>query len=51
MLIPGVHVETAYNPAWYTSEQLDFACAFAYRLGRGRLMLLEPPRRRPPEDG
>lgn len=41
--VPGVHIETLAKPQAYTTEQLDLACAVA--LGRGRLILCEPPRR------
>jgi hypothetical protein len=45
MPIPGVHVETLHNPQEYTAKQLDLACRLASLLQRGRLLLLEPPRR------
>jgi hypothetical protein len=45
MPIPGVHIETLKNPQEYTPAQLDLACKVAGLLGRGRLLLLEPPRR------
>jgi hypothetical protein len=43
--IPGVHLETLRDPVRYTTAQLDYACAIAYMLGRGRFVLLEEPRR------
>jgi hypothetical protein len=45
MPIPGVHVETLHSPQAYTAQQLDLACKVAGVLARGRLLLLEPPRR------
>ncbi|WP_156028227.1 hypothetical protein [Candidatus Solirubrobacter pratensis] len=45
MPIPGVHVETLHSPQAYTPQQLDLACRLAGVLARGRLLLLEPPRR------
>jgi hypothetical protein len=45
MPIPGVHVETLHSPQAYTRQQLDLACRVAGMLARGRLLLLEPPRR------
>jgi hypothetical protein len=45
MPIPGVHIETLHHPQAYTAAQLDLACRIAGLLGRGRLLLLEPPRR------
>jgi hypothetical protein len=43
--IPGVLVETLHNPARYTYAQIETACAIAQRLDRGKLVLIEPPRR------
>jgi hypothetical protein len=45
MQIPGVHIETIHNPSRYTYAQIERACAIAERLGRGKLLLLEPPKR------
>jgi hypothetical protein len=45
MLIPGVHIETLHSPLEYSPKQLDLACKIAGLLGRGRLLLLEPPRK------
>jgi hypothetical protein len=45
MPIPGVHVETLHSPQAYTPQQLDLACRLAGVLARGRLLLLESPRR------
>lgn len=45
MQMSGVHLETLKNPARYTDEQLDQACRIAYMLGRGKLVLCEPPGR------
>jgi hypothetical protein len=42
---PGVHIETLYSPVRYTDTQLDQACRIAAWLNRGRLVLLEAPRR------
>lgn len=43
--IPGVHIKTLHNPGRYTDAQLDLACAIARLLARGKLVLLESPRR------
>ena len=43
--MPGVHIETIHNPRRYTYAQIDRACAIAQRLGRGKLVLVEPPKR------
>jgi hypothetical protein len=45
MPTPGIHIETLQAPQAYTSQQLDLACKLAGLLGRGRLLLVEPPRR------
>jgi hypothetical protein len=45
MQIPGVHIETLHNPVRYTSTQIEQACALAQMLNRGKLILIEPPRR------
>jgi hypothetical protein len=45
MPIPGVHIETLHLPQAYTAQQLDLACKVAGLLARGRLVLLESPRR------
>ena len=45
MQIPGVHIETLHNPTRYTFEQIERACALAAMLKRGKLVLVEPPRR------
>jgi hypothetical protein len=45
MPIPGVHIETLHSPQSYTPQQLDLACKLAGLLGRGRLLLVESPRR------
>jgi hypothetical protein len=45
MQIPMVHVETLENPVRYSPEQIEKACAIAQLLERGKLVLLEPPRR------
>jgi hypothetical protein len=42
MQIPGVHIETIHNPRRDTYAQIDRACAIAQRLGRGKLVLVEP---------
>ena len=44
MPVPGVHIETLHNPARYTYDQLEMACAVALLLNRGRLVLAELPR-------
>ena len=43
MQIPGVHIETLYNPVRYTYSQIEKACAIAQLLNRGKLVLVEPP--------
>ena len=45
MQIPGVHIETLHNPVRYTYAQIEQACAIAQMLNRGKLVLVEPPRR------
>ncbi len=45
MATPDVHVETLQDPARYTPGQIDQALALAARLGRGKLVLVEPPLR------
>jgi hypothetical protein len=45
MPIPGIHIETLHAPQAYTPQQLDLACRVAGLLARGRLLLLELPRR------
>ena len=45
MPIPGVHIETLHNPRRYTYAQIERACAIAQMLCRGKLVLVEPPKR------
>jgi hypothetical protein len=45
MQIPGVHIETLHNPVKYTYTQIERACRIAQFLNRGKLFLIEPPRR------
>ena len=45
MQMPGVHIETIHNPRRYTYAQIDRARAIAQRLGRGKLVLIELPKR------
>jgi hypothetical protein len=45
MQVPGVHIETLHNPVRYTPDQIDKACAIAQLLDRGKLVLVEPPKR------
>jgi hypothetical protein len=45
MLIPGVHIETLHNPSQYSPSQIETASAVAQFLDRGKLVLVEPPRR------
>jgi hypothetical protein len=45
MQIPGVHIETIHNPCRYTYAQIEKACGIAQLLARGKLVLVEPPRR------
>jgi hypothetical protein len=44
MQIPGVHIETLHNPTRYSYAQIERACTLAALLGRGKLVLVEPPR-------
>jgi hypothetical protein len=44
MPFPGAYIETLHNPTRYTYAQLETACAIAQLLGRGKLVLAEPPR-------
>lgn len=46
MPMPGVHIETLHHPREYSVRQLEQAYKVATALGRGRLLLLEPPRAR-----
>jgi hypothetical protein len=43
MSAPGVIIEVISPPNAYTTEQLDRACSVAYRLNRGKLLLVEAP--------
>lgn len=43
MPLPGFHIETLHNPAWYTRAQLTEACRLASILNRGRLVLVAEP--------
>ena len=45
MQIPGVHIETLQNPVRYSPAQIEKACALAQLLDRGKLVLVEPPKR------
>ena len=45
MQMPGVHIESLHNPRRYTYAQIDGACAIAQRLGSGKPVLVEPPKR------
>jgi hypothetical protein len=45
MQTPGVHIETLHNPTRYTHAQIEKACTIAAMLNRGKLVLVEPPRR------
>ena len=40
-----LRVDTLRHPASYTPAQLDRATRIAHALGRGRLVLCEPPQR------
>ncbi len=46
----GVQIETLEHPSRYSREQIDRACRIALLLGRGRLVLLEPPQKPSPGD-
>jgi hypothetical protein len=41
----GVRIETLHDPGRYTHAQLERARALAASLNRGRLVLVEAPRR------
>jgi hypothetical protein len=43
MQVPDVHIESIRNPRRYTYAQIDRARGIAHRLGRGKLVLFEPP--------
>lgn len=45
METPSVYIETLHNPVRYTYAQIEKACVIAQMLGRGKLVLVEPPRR------
>lgn len=45
MQLPGCHIETMQNPALYSHQQIERAAAIASALQRGKLVLVEPPRR------
>jgi hypothetical protein len=45
MQMPGVQIETIHDPRRYTHAQIDRASAIAQTLGRGKLLLVEPPER------
>ena len=45
MQIPGTHIQTLHNPVRYTQAQIEMACVLAQMLNRGKLVLVEPPRR------
>ena len=45
MATPGVQIETLRDPARYTTGQIDKALVVAATLGRGKLVLVEPPMR------
>ena len=45
MQTPGVHIETLHNPIRYTYAQIEAASQLAALLQRGKLVLVEPPRR------
>jgi hypothetical protein len=40
-----IQVETLHNPVRYTYSQIKKACAIAQLLNRGKLILVEPPKR------
>lgn len=44
-MMPGVHIETLHPPQRYTQNQLDIAVKLASMLSRGRLLLVEEPKR------
>ena len=43
MQVPDVHIESIRNPRRYTYAQIDRARGIAHKLGRGKLVLFEPP--------
>ncbi len=44
MQTQGIHVETLQDPRTYSPVQIEMACRLAAVLGRGRLVLAEPPK-------
>jgi hypothetical protein len=45
VIMPRVDVETLLSPRLYTYEQLEQAITIAMILGRGKFLLVEPPKR------
>ncbi len=45
MQMSGTHIDTIHNPRRYTYAQIDRACAIAQTLARGKLVVVEPPKR------
>jgi hypothetical protein len=45
MHIRGVHIETLHDPCGYTHAQIEKARKVAQLLRRGKLVLVEPPKR------
>ena len=45
MQMPDVHIQAIHNPRRYTHAQINRARAIAQKPGRGKLVLVEPPKR------
>jgi hypothetical protein len=43
--LSNVHIETLQNPTLYSLDQIERACRIASLLCRGRLVLVEPPKK------
>jgi hypothetical protein len=44
-MTPRIHIEIHHEPHRYTSAQLERAFVIARAIGRGKLVLVEPPAR------
>lgn len=45
MQIPVVWIETLHHPSLYSGTQIAKATAIAQLIGRGKLVIVEPPNR------
>ena len=43
--LSNVHIETLNDPRLYSQDQIERACRIASLLCRGRLVLVEPPKK------